>query len=263
MNNIVILFNNLIMKNSPDQTLIAELSDNEGLIDKYFTKIRSNLDKLKGLDPSDQKRVKTQINNDLKSTNAVIETMKLEIQSLKEEANEKKYKEKISDLKIKYTNFNNEYKQAFETKSGQNVIDQTFNKLTGQESSLDVMNRGDAVLDESDKSIQRMEKKVTDSKEISKNIKSDLKKQMEQLDNTNKNLNEIDYSLGRAAKTLGNMAKMIASDKFIMAMILVIVLLIIGVIVYGAFFASPNDEVFNKFNDIFGKKSTHKTPTKI
>lgn len=89
MNNIVILFNNLIMKNSPDQTLIAELSDNEGLINKYFTKIRSNLDKLKGLDPSDQKRVKTQINNDLKSTNAVIETMKLEIQSLKEEANEK------------------------------------------------------------------------------------------------------------------------------------------------------------------------------
>lgn len=81
----------------------------------------------------------------------------------------------ISDLKVKYTNFNNEYKQAFETKSGQNVIDQTFNKLTGQESSLDVMNRGDAVLDESDKSIQRMEKKVADSKEISKNIKSDLK----------------------------------------------------------------------------------------
>ena len=33
----------------------------------------------------------------------------------------------INDLKNKYTSFNNEYKQAFETKSGQNVIDQTFN----------------------------------------------------------------------------------------------------------------------------------------
>jgi hypothetical protein len=63
---------------------------------------------------------------------------------------------------------------------------------------------------------------------------------------------KIDYSLGRAAKTLGNMAKIVASDKFIMAMIIMVLLLIVGIIVYSSILGDDAPKEFNAITDIFG-----------
>lgn len=246
---------------SSEQTLIAELVDNESLIQKYFTKIGNNLDKLKKVDPSDQKRIKTQISNDLKSTQAVLDTIKIEVQSLKEEQNEKKFNEMIKSLSSKHKQLNEEYKNSLKTDSTQStIIDMTMQKATGSESSLEVMNKGDVILDESGKAIERMEKKVNDAKDISKNIKSDLKRQIDQLDNTNKNLKEMDYSLGRATKTLGNMAKIVATDKFVMTMIVFIMILIIAIIVYSL--VSGDEGITNSITDIFGASSNQESSSK-
>lgn len=244
-----------------EQALVAELVDNEELIGKYFTKIRNNLEKSKKVDPSDQKRIKTQISNDLKSTQAVIETIKLEIQSLKSEENEKKFKDKLKDFTAKYKSFNEEYKQSLENTNQTTVIDLATQKSTGQETSLEMMNKGDAVLDESGKAIERMDKKVADAKDISKNIKQDLKRQMEQLDTTNKNLKEIDFSLGRAMKTLGEMAKIVATDKFIMTIIIFIMILIIAIIIFNI--VSPSKGKYNQVFDIFGKHANATASTEV
>ena len=211
---------------SSEQVLVAELQDNENIIQKFITKIKNNIEKAKKVDPSDQTRIKKQISNDLRQTIAVIDTMKLEVQSLKEEENENAFKNKLKDFQKTYKSLNEEYKRALvDDKNQNNVIDLT-SKATGAESSLELMNKGDTILDESGKAIDRMTKKVDDTKGISKNIKTDLARQMEQLENTNKNLKEIDYSLGRATKTLGNMAKVAATDKFVMMIIFIILALL-------------------------------------
>lgn len=231
--------------------LIAELSDNQSLLDKNFSKIKTNFDKLKNLDPSDQKRIKSQIQMDLKSCQAIMDTMKLQIQSLKEEENEKKFKDIIAEFKAKHQKFNDDFKKATTETQKSNAID-ILTKATGQETVQEVMNKGDLILDESGKAIERMEKKVNDAKDISKNIKSDLQKQIDQLANTRQNLKEIDYSLIRASKVLGKMAKMIATDKFIMAMIIIILILIIIIVVWSSFFDEKKE--YGKVDDIFSNK---------
>lgn len=246
-----------------EQALLAELQDNETILEKTFNKIKGNIEKAQKVDPSDQKRIKTQISNDLKQAQAVIDTIRLEIQSLKEVQNETIYKEKLKKFTATYKSLNEEYKKKLVEQSNQtSVIDNLTVRATGQETSLELMNKGDVILDESGKAIERMDKKVADSKNISNNIKSDLKRQMEQLENTNKNLKEIDYSLGRASKTLGNMAKMVATDKFVMIMIIIIMVLIVGIIVYSNFFADPQKKQSNVLTDIFSSNKVTNSNTK-
>lgn len=240
-----------------DSALVAELSDSEGLIDKYYSKIQANIDKYSKSDPSDQNRIKSQINSDLKSVQAVLDTMNIEITSLKSEGNEEKYKESLNTRKEKYKALNENFKKMTAVvRKSINAVDSTLQRFAEKGTSQEMMNRGDAILDQDDVIIQNMGKKIDQTKDISNNIKADLQKQLDMLDVTNKNLKEMDNSLSRATKTLGNMARMMATDKLIMAFIVIIVILIIIVIVFSVLYKQP-DGGYNSLNDIFSPKQTN------
>lgn len=231
-----------------DSHTIAELSDNQKLVEKYLTKVRSNLDKVAKLDRSDQKRIRNQITSDLRSVNAIIDTMKLDVRSLKSEEMEAEFKEIISNFRADYKKLSDEAKSEGKPTTADSS---TLGRPTGQESSQEMMDKGDAILDESGKAIERMQKKTKETKDVSTNIKENLSKQMGQLDKVNRDLTEMDYSLNRATKTLTTMMRTYATDKLIMVIILIILVIIVAIICFSMF---GDGETKNQPDDIFSPR---------
>lgn len=239
---------------------VSIIQDNIKQIESLFKRMEGSIEKFKNADNSDKKNIERGISMDKRNIKDIFDSMNVEIASLNNEEQEDKYSNIMKGLKSKFTE-----------------IEASFNKLIKEEVVLDdikienkfdiktataqqAMDYGDKILLQDDDAISRMMKKIGESKDVANNIKINLQKQKEQLEKTQTNLKEIDYSLDRANKTLKNMLKMIATDKIILGMIVIIVLIIIAIIIVGAV-GGDKDKNFNVPHDLFTKTASNSTKT--
>lgn len=235
----------------------AVLKDNKRQIENNFKKIRANKEKYELVDPSEKKRMKDAFTADFRSIKDIISSMEFELSSVKNEEIEVEYKLIISKFKADVKGLMDEIKELELKEKNKNVIhigDIQLNEISNDNlNAQQAMDKGDKILNEGDDAIRRMNNKIEQTKDVSKNIKEKLIKQRDQLLNTQKNLKEIDYSLDRAGKTLKEMGKKLATDKIILGLIVIIALAIIAIIIVAAVGGDPEGK-FNVPHDIFTSK---------
>ncbi len=236
-----------------DNNSIAVLQDYQTSIDSSFKKIERLFTDVEGADLSQQNLASNNINNELNNIKNNMGLIKFEIANLKEESNTNKwneivaqlnsrydsYKERLKQLKNNQTNYANDDPLNIEAK-----ID--LSKLTSQQA----MDRGDKILQADRDAIARMKKTVYTDYDTMKEINKELLSQHEKLENAENDLKEIDYSVNRAGKQIKTMAKMYATDKFILCMIACILLVVI-VIVIVALVMGSDEEDANAKQDTF------------
>ena len=234
-----------------DNNSIAILEDYKSAIDTSFMKMEKSAKNFDESDQSQQNIILNSLNTDLNSCKTNIGLMKMEVSNLKEEGNINKWQQIISQLQVNHDNYS---KQILQMKNKRNkVVDDPLSidaradlsKMTTQQ----VMDRGDNLLRADREAIDRMKKVVNQDLDTMKEVNKELLNQGEKIDNAEKELKEIDYSLNRAGKQIKTMAKMYATDKLIMCMILCILLVIIAIIIVSFFFDGDDDS--NSQHDSF------------
>jgi hypothetical protein len=234
-----------------DSNSIAILEDYKSAIDTSFMKMEKSAKNFDESDQSQQNIILNTLNTDLNSCKTNVGLMKMEVSNLKEEGNINKWQDIISQLQVNHENYS---KQILQMKNKRNkVVDDPLSidvradlsKMTSQQ----VMDRGDNILRADREAIDRMKKVVNQDLDTMKEVNKELLNQGEKIDNAQKELKEIDYSLNRAGEQIKTMAKMYATDKLIMCMILCILLVIIAIIIVSFFFDGDDDS--NSQHDSF------------
>jgi DNA repair exonuclease SbcCD ATPase subunit len=247
-----------------DAINIATLKDSKSKIESLIEKIKANLKKFDNLEPSEQTRLTNIIYSDFKYANSELDSMKNEVKLLKTEQTEKAFKDHIQTLKAEIKKLQEDFtdKQNQKKDLGGLLLDdiQIKEKRNDEMNILELKSKGDRILKEDDDAIKRIDKKVLNQLEIADAIKQDLHKQNQKLENTQKDLKEIDYSLARAKKQLVTMFKMYATDKIIMCLIVIIVLVILAIIITAAVGGDKNNS-FNVPHNIFSDNQQSTTST--
>ena len=234
-----------------DNNSIAILEDYKSAIDTSFKKMEKSSKNFDASDQSQQNLILNSLNKDLDTCKTNIGLMKMEVSNLKEEGNLNKWQEIISNLQRNHDNYK---KQIDQMKNKRNkIVDDPLSIDVrvdlSKMSSQQVINRGDNILKADREAIDRMKKVVNQDLDTMKEVNKELLSQGEKLENAEKELKEIDYSLNRAGKQIKIMAKMYATDKLIMCMILCILLVIIAIIIVSFFFDGDDDS--NSQHDSF------------
>ena len=244
-----------------DQATIATIKDSKIAIESKMEKIKNSLKKFDGLDQSDKKKVSDTLSGDFKSLQQNINQMNNDIKQLKDESSEKTYGDMLTVFKQDKKKLLDEFEmKQTSMKNANGLLNDEKDKKINEMSSLELMNKGDKTLAASRQALNNMEKTTSDDIKIAKAINVELDAQLGKLDNAAGALKDMDASLGRATKQLGQMMKMYATDKMIMIMIIIIVLVIVGIIIASAVGGDPN-QMFNAPHDIFGTKTTTNTTT--
>ena len=227
-----------------DNNSIAILQDYQSSIDSSFKKMEKSSKQFNGSDQSQQNLIISSLNTELSQVKTNIGLMKIELSNLKEPSNMSKWQKIISQLQKEHDTFKEQIYQMRNKKSDASSdplsIDVRVNM--SQMTSQQVMNRGDDILSADRDAINRMKKVVNNDLDTMKDVNKELINHNEKLENAGRDLKEIDYSLNRAGKQIKSMAKMYATDKLIMCMILCILLVVIAIIVVSLFFDGGETE---------------------
>jgi hypothetical protein len=245
-----------------ESSTLAMLKDHKKKGEDTIQRIKDNLSRLKSVDQSDKHTYHGKISNDLRSLKNTVESMNIDIRELKNDHDEKTYKNYVDTFKQEYKRLNEEFEIAKKEKSGLDalILDniQLGEKGSDEMNKQEMMDHGTHVLQDDRKAIGRIKKEVHQQLDYAAEIKKDLYKQNEQLDKIDSDIKEMDYSLKRAGKQLAVMFKMYATDKLILCLIVVIVLVIIGIIIASAVGGDPDNQ-FNVPHDIFVTKNATTT----
>ena len=228
-----------------DNNSIAILQDYKSSIDFSFKKIERLFTEAENSDLSQKNLSMNSITSELKSVKNNIGLIRFEIANLKEESNVNKWNEIVSQINSRNDNFKLRLDQL-KNNQNSNSIDDPLNidakidvsKLTSQQA----MDRGDKILQADRNAIDRMKKVVYQDLDTMKEVNRELLSQNEKLENAENDLKEIDYSVNRAGKQIKTMAKMLATDKLIMCMIVCILLVIIAIVIVSLVFDSDEEE---------------------
>ena len=227
-----------------DSNNIAMLEDYKFAIDTSYKKMERLTNEFNGADQSQQNIILNNLNIEMSSTKTNIGLMKMEVSNLKEEGNINKWQNIISELQSNHDLFATKILQMKNKKN--NIIDDPLNidvrADLSKMSSQQVMDRGDKILEADRDAINRMKKIVNQDLDTMKEVNKELLSQNEKLENADKDLKEIDYSLNRAGQQIKTMAKMYATDKLIMCMIVCILLVVIAIIIVSLVCDSDEDE---------------------
>ena len=235
-----------------DNNSIAILQDYQSSIDFSFKKIERLFTEAENSDLSQKNLSMNSITSELKSVKNNIGLIRFEIANLKEESNVNKWNEIVSQINSRNDNFKLRLDQL-KNNQNSNSIDDPLNidskidvsKLTSQQA----MDRGDKILQADRNAIDRMKKVVYQDLDTMKEVNRELLSQNEKLENAENDLKEIDYSVNRAGKQIKTMAKMLATDKLIMCMIVCILLVIVAIVIVSLVFDSDEEE--NSKKDTF------------
>ena len=220
-------------------------------IDSSFKKMDKSSSQFSVADQSQQNLIISSLNTEIASVKTNIGLMKMELSNLKEEGNMSKWQQIISELQNEHEKYKEKINRLrnSKNKSGDDPLSIDVKVDMTKMSSQQVMNRGDDILSADRDAINRMKKVVNQDYDTMKNVNQELVSQNERLDNAGRDLKEIDYSLNRAGKQIKTMAKMYATDKLIMCMILCILIVIIAIVVIS--FCFDGDESENAQHDSF------------
>ena len=227
------------------------LEDYKFAIDTSYKKMERLTNEFNGADQSQQNIILNNLNIEMSSTKTNIGLMKMEVSNLKEEGNINKWQSIISELQSNHDLFATKILQMKNKKN--NIVDDPLSidvrADLSKMSSQQVMDRGDKILEDDRNAINRMKNIVNQDLDTMKEVNKELLSQNEKLENADKDLKEIDYSLNRAGQQIKTMAKMYATDKLIICMILCILLVIIAIVIVSFFFDGDDDA--NSKNDSF------------
>eukprot|EP00922_Rhytidocystis_sp_ex-Travisia-forbesii_P057760 GHVS01085488.1.p1 GENE.GHVS01085488.1~~GHVS01085488.1.p1 ORF type:complete len:227 (+),score=32.75 GHVS01085488.1:215-895(+) len=95
---------------------------------------------------------------------------------------------------------------------------------------LQIVAYGDEVQDKTLESIQRMKRVVGETEQIGHEVVQRLDDQTEQMARVHENMNDVEYNLKRAQKTMKSIARNAASDRCVQVVCILVVLLLIVVI---------------------------------
>ena len=220
-----------------DNNNIAILEDYKYAIDNSFKKMEKLTKEFEGADQSQQNLILNNLNIELNSTKTNVGLMKMEVSNLKEEGNTNNWQEIINELQSNLDNYTTIVIQMKNKKN--NVVDDPLSIDArvdmSKMSSQQVIDRGNKILNADREAINRMKKVVNQDLDTMKDVNKELLSQNEKLENAGKDLQEIDYSLNRAGKQIKTMAKMYATDKLVMCMILCILIVIIAIVIVSFF----------------------------
>ena len=243
-----------------DNNSIAKLLDYQASIERSFKRIEKMLSEFDSSESSQQNLSLNNMNKELGNIKTNIGLMRMELSNLKEEENTEKWQGILSKLQSQNESFKKQIAEKRNKKNNDllNSNDIDLKVDLGKMSSQQVMDRGDNILKADKNAIQNMAKVVSGDVDTMKAVNAELKRQGDALDNADKDLKEIDYSLKRAGEQMKTMFKMYATDKLIMCMIVVIVLVIITIIIVSIVGGDDNNN-YNTPTDIFGSKNTTST----
>ena len=108
---------------------------------------------------------------------------------------------------------------------------------------------GDNILNKDELAIKKMVQQTHKGLETMKESNKELLRQSEKLDESEKNLKDMDVTLANAANQLKQLFSIYASDKIIMGLVILVVLAILAVIIIS--FIKKNDTDSNKPSDVF------------
>ena len=238
---------------------LATLKDIKSSIENIIRFIKEQLNKLDANSETSQRMtICNSIDNNLKLLKTNLTSMNFEITCLGNEQAETAFKSEYQAYKQEHVKLEETYKLKKEAAKGLiNLIvnNDIANKKNSELTAQQLFDKGDRVVDESGKAINRIQKVVKEDLNIADAIKRDLDNQINKLDNVQSDLKEIDYSLNRATKQLKVMFRMYATDKLILGLIVLIVLAIIAIIIVSAVGGDKGNN-FNVPHDIFSKNST-------
>ena len=213
---------------------------------------------------AEKKNIDNKLENIKKTLDFYMKSISSEIDTLQDETMEMRYRDEYSKLKEEVKNIKADYqskKNELQAMDHKDITIEMQNKNIADLNVQEAFDRGDKVLKDSDQIINNVGVMVNEANDNAVKIQQELHKQNEQLGNIQGELNEIDESLKRSNKTMRQILVGLATDKFILCMIVIIVLIILVIIIVGAV-GGDEDKKFNVPHDIFGKKAV-KPETKV
>lgn len=241
----------------------SSIKDNIDNVNNCIRKINPFLNSWNNYAQAEKKNVQSTIDNNFKSLDIFLRTIKSEIDSLVDENLEKRYKDEYAKLKEEVRKLQDDWARKKNEMMGLNHQDITIelrNKPIDQLNVQEAMDRGDKQVKESGMVINNIKGMVKDSNNQADKIIVELNKQNEQLGNIQGELSEIDESLKRSNKTMRQILVGLATDKFILCMIVVIVLIIIAILIVS-FTGGDKNNNFNVPHDLFQSSTTVTTTT--
>ena len=238
-----------------DKDTISLLKDYESSIEKSFKKIdKSILPFIKN--DKNKKSLKSSLKQELEKIEKNIDLMKLEIQNLKDQEEKDLWNEKKSTLKSKFQTYSKMDISKISKLNRQKVdhLDPDAKVNHRELTSQQAMDRGDLLVKVDGNIIGRIGRVVNGDIDTIKGTNEELNIQKEKLENVDKDLVEIDYSLNRARNKITSMFKMYSKDKCIICLIVVILIIIVTIIIISAC-GGDNANNFNVPHDIFSSNN--------
>jgi len=243
----------------------SSIKDNIASVNKSIEDFKKQLNIWNTASYAEKKNIDNKIENIKKTLDFYMKSISSEIDTLNDDKLEMRYRDEYSKLKEEVKKIKEEYSQKKSELAAMDHKDITIemrNKDINEMNVQEAFDRGDRVLKDSDQIINNVGNMVNEANENAIKIQQELHRQNEQLGNIQGELNEIDESLKRSNKTMRQILIGLATDKFILCMIVIIVLIIITIIIVGAVGGDP-DKKFNVPHDLFNNKVAGNTTVKL
>jgi len=182
--------------------------------------------------------------------------MKIEIPRLEDQQKKDLWEKERSDLESKLDIYS---KKIDNLENLENIIDNDekedyldidtkidHGKLTSEQA----MKRGDKLVNTDRNILENAARTVNVDGNTIIEVNKELERQIKELDNVDKDLVEIDFSLNRARKKITDMFKMYSKDKCIIWLIVAILIIIVTIIITSACGGDSKNN-FNVPHDIF------------
>lgn len=210
-------------------------------VDEYDSQINSELDKyereIKGLSKKDYSQKQTaigRIEKVKKTINTLIESYELEINQL-EKSKQIDYKDPLRQITKRYNDLNLEFEANKSTNAGQNQLFSDRSQVNPyQMSSGQMIDLGHSTQQKGLDALQNTLDKVNQGNILAEEIIVNLDHQIQQLDNMENTVKDTRSILNRSQKYIRYFARQVYTDKLLMTLICLIVLVVVAIIIASA-----------------------------
>ncbi|ONK55601.1 uncharacterized protein A4U43_UnF1130 [Asparagus officinalis] len=229
-----------------DLSVISEdLAEIEGQISDLFRALSNGFQKLEKVkDPNRRSRQLEELTDKMRECKRLIKNFD---RAVKEEegrttadTNKMLSDKKQSMIKElnSYVALKKQYASSLDTKrvdlfDGPSEADHDENNvlLAANMSNQQLMDNGNRMMDETDQAIERSKKVVEDTVNVGAETAAALKAQTEQMSRIVNELDSIHFSIKKATKLVKEIGRQVATDRCIMAMLVLIVIGVIAIII--------------------------------
>ena len=210
-------------------------------VDEYDSQINSELDKyereIKSLakkDYSQKQAAISRIDKVKKTINTLIESYELEINQL-DKTKQQNYKEPLRQINKRYGDLNTEFELNKSNNAAQNQLFSDRSQINpNQMSSGQMIELGHATQQKGLEALENTYGKVLAGNALADEIIVNLDHQIQQLDNMENTVKDTRTILNRSQKYIRYFARQIYTDKLLMTLICLIVLVVVAIIIASA-----------------------------